>query len=252
MEKEYSKEQILEFYVNDNFLGGSYYGVEEASKYYFGKSVSELTLPEASMIAGLFQLPGANNPYKNIEGATKRRSLVLQYMVKHNYITKEEKELAEKISIESLLAGDSNSNGMYQGYIDTVSAEVIKLTGNDPAVVPMKIYTTMERSIQEGLNKTLNNNEASYWRTAETTAGIAVVNVETGAIAAVGGGRNKSGERLYETGVSNGVLYQLLNLFAGVFMAIGLFPKNAWFSFTLQVFWALIAIVSLIKIKRKH
>ena len=58
---------------------------------------------------------------------------------------------------------------------------------------------------------------------------------------------------LLSTGkISNGVLYQLLNLFAGAFMAIGLFPKNAWFSFTLQVFWALIAIVSLIKIKRKH
>ena len=197
MEKEYSKEQILEFYVNDNFLGGSYYGVEEASRYYFGKSVSELTLPEAATIAGLFQLPGANNPYKNIEGATKRRSLVLRYMLNHNYITKEEKELAEKIPIESLLVGDSNTNGVYQGYIDTVVSEVIRLTGNDPAVVPMKVYTTMERSIQDGINATLNDNEASYWRTDEATAGIAVINVETGAIAAVGGGRNKSGERLF-------------------------------------------------------
>lgn len=197
MEKEYSKEQILEFYVNDNFLGGSYYGVEEASKYYFGKKVSELTLPEASMIAGLFQLPGANNPYKNIEGATKRRSLVLKYMVNHGYITKEEKELAEKVSIESLLTGDQNNNGIYQGFIDTVSSEVIRLTGNDPAVVPMKIYTTMERSIQDGINKTLNDNSASYWRQEDTTAGVAIVNVETGAIAAVGAGRNKTGERVF-------------------------------------------------------
>lgn len=197
MEKEYSKEQILEFYVNDNFLGGSYYGVEEASKYYFGKSVSELTLPEASMIAGLFQLPGANNPYKNIEGATKRRSLVLQYMVNHNYITAEEKKLAEKVSIESLLTGDTNKNSAYQGYIDTVTAEVIELTGNDPAVVPMKIYTTMEKSIQDGINNVLNDNDAWYWRTAETTAGIAIVNAENGTIAAVGSGRNKVGERVF-------------------------------------------------------
>lgn len=197
MEKEYSKEQILEFYVNDNFLGGSYYGVEEASKYYFGKSVSELTLPEASMIAGLFQLPGANNPYKNIEGATKRRSLVLKYMVNHNYITPEEKEIAEKVSIESLLTGDTNKNSTYQGYIDTVTAEVIELTGNDPAIVPMKIYTTMERSIQDGINNVLNDNDAWYWRTADTTAGIAIVNAENGTIAAVGAGRNKVGERVF-------------------------------------------------------
>lgn len=197
VEKEYSKEQILEFYVNDNYLGGSYYGVEEASKYYFGKSVSELTLPEASVIAGLFQLPGKNNPYKNIEGATKRRRLVLQYMVNHNYITKEEKELAEKVPIESLLVGDSTTENPYQGYIDTVVEEVIDKTGDNPYTVPMKIYTTMERSIQDGINSALNNNNAWYWRQDDTTAGVAVVNVETGAVAAVGAGRNKTGERVF-------------------------------------------------------
>lgn len=197
VEKEYSKEQILEFYVNDNFLGGSYYGVEEASKYYFGKSVSELTLPEASMIAGLFQLPGKNNPYKNIEGATKRRSLVLQYMVNHNYITPEEKKLAEKVSIESLLVGDNAAETAYQGYIDTVVEEVLDKTGDNAYVVPMKIYTTMEKSIQDGINSALNNNNASYWRKDDTTAGIAIVNAETGAIAAVGAGRNKTGERVF-------------------------------------------------------
>lgn len=197
VEKEYSKEQILEFYVNDNYLGGSYYGVEEASKYYFGKSVSDLTLPEASLIAGLFQLPGKNNPYKNIEGATKRRKLVLQYMVNHNYITKEEKELAEKVPIESLLVGDNAAENPYQGYIDTVVEEVIDRTGDNPYTVPMKVYTTMERSIQDGVNRALNDNSAWYWKKDDTTAGVAIVNVETGAIAAVGAGRNKTGERVF-------------------------------------------------------
>ena len=197
VEKEYSKEQILEFYVNDNYLGGSYYGVEEASKYYFGKSVSDLTLPEAAVIAGLFQLPGKNNPYKNIEGATKRRTLVLKYMYNHKYITKEEKELAEKVPIESLLVGDNASENPYQGYIDTVVEEVIDKTGDNPYTVPMKVYTTMEKSIQDGVNAALNNNDAWYWKKEDTTAGVAVVNVETGAIAAVGAGRNKTGERVF-------------------------------------------------------
>ena len=57
---------------------------------------------------------------------------------------------------------------------------------------------------------------------------------------------------LLSTGkIKNGMKYQLLNLFAGIFMAIGLFPKNAWFSFTLQVIWAIVAIVAIIKIKCK-
>ena len=196
VEKEYSKEEILEIYVNDNYLGGSYWGVEEASKYYFGKSVSDLTLPEASLIAGLFQLPGYNNPYNNLEGATKRRTLVLKYMLNHGYITKEEKELAEKVSIESLLVGANSNSNVYQGYVDAVVSEVEELTGDNPYKVPMKIYTTMERSIQDGINASLNNDE-SYWKDEKTTAGIAVVNSETGGISALGAGRNKTGERVF-------------------------------------------------------
>ena len=204
VEKEYSKERILEIYVNDNGLGSSYYGVEEASKYYFNKNVSDLTLPEAAMIAGLFQAPNRHNPYKDIDSATKRRSTVLNLMERHGYITKEEKELAEKIPIASLLSNQNVEKTPYQGFIDTVVDEVERLTdsgdgtgGDNPYTVPMKIYTTMERSIQDGVNWVLNNNEAGYWKDAEATAGIAIVNVETGAISAVGGGRNKEGERLF-------------------------------------------------------
>ena len=197
IEKKYSKEEILEIYVNDNYLGGGYYGVKEASKYYFGKDVSELTLPEAALIAGLFQLPDGNNPYKNIEGANKRRNLVLLYMYNHGYITEEEKEITKKIPVESLLVGASNSDSAYQGYIDIVIDEVQELTGNNPYKVPMKIYTTMERSIQDGINKVYNceKKDCWFWKNDTIQGGVAVVNVQTGAIAAVGAGRNKTGAR---------------------------------------------------------
>lgn len=204
VEKEYSKEEILEIYVNDNGLGSSYYGVEEASKYYFGKSVSDITLPEAALIAGLFQAPNRHNPYRDIDSATRRRSTVLLLMERHGYITKEEREMAESIPISSLLVGANNDKTPYQGFIDTVVKEVEKLTdhgdgtgGDDPYTVPMKIYTTMEKNIQDGLNKLLNDNDAYYWKDDGATAGIAVVNVNTGAVAAVGGGRNKDGEKLF-------------------------------------------------------
>ena len=197
IEKKYSKEEILEIYVNDNYLGGGYYGVKEASKYYFGKEVSELTLPEAALIAGLFQLPDGNNPYRNIEGATKRRDMVLLYMYNHGYITEEEKNLAKKVSVESLLVGANSSNNAYQGYIDIVIDEVQELTGNSPYKVPMKIYTTMERSIQDGIDKvfTCEKKDCWFWKNESTQGGVAVVNVSTGAIAAVGAGRNKTGAR---------------------------------------------------------
>jgi len=197
IEKQYSKEEILEIYVNDNYLGGGYYGVKEASKYYFGKDVSELTLPEAALIAGLFQLPDGNNPYKNIEGANKRRDLVLLYMYNHGYISKEEKDLAKKISVESLLVGANSNENEYQGYIDVVLDEVQQLTGNSPYKVPMKIYTTMERGIQDVINKVFacEKKDCWFWKNDEIQGGVAVVNVDTGAIAAVGAGRNRTGAR---------------------------------------------------------
>lgn len=196
VEKEYSKEEIIELYVNNYNLGSNVYGVGEAAKYYFGKNVSELTLPEVSLIAGLFQAPNGHNPYKNPESAIARRNTVLTLMVRHGYITEEEAEMAKKVSIDSLLAG-SGGDTKYQGFIDVVADEVEELTGSNPYVVPMKIYTTMEKSIQDGINEVLSNSEW-YWKNDDLVqAGIAVVNVETGAIAAVGAGRNRSGARTF-------------------------------------------------------
>lgn len=193
-EKKYSKESIMEFYVNDSFLGRS--GVEETSKYFFNKSASDLTLPEAALIAGLFQSPGVDNPYKNIENAEERRDTVLYLMTRHGYITKEEAEFAKSISIESLLANNNIAEVKYQGYIDTVVDEVEEKTGNNPYTIPMKIYTTMEPSIQDGIDNILSGQNFT-WENDVVQAGIAIVNVETGAISAVGAGRNRVGERSF-------------------------------------------------------
>ncbi len=196
VEKKYSKQSIIEFYVNDSYLGGGVYGVEEASKYYFNKHASELTLPEAALIAGLFQSPTWDNPYNYPDNATKRRNTVLSLMYRHGYITKEEKDLANSIPIESLLAGVKENESNYQGYIDTVIDEVIDITGDNPYKTPMKIYTAMERSIQDGINDVFNG-KTYTWENDAVQAGVAVINVETGAIAAVGAGRNREGERTY-------------------------------------------------------
>lgn len=199
IEKKYTKEQILEFYVNDSFLGGSSWGVQEASRYYFGKDVSEISLPEAALLAGLFQAPGRHDPYKNPESANKRINTVLNLMYRHGYITKKERDLAKQVDIETLLVGKKSNGSEYQGYIDTVVEEIMNKTktkdnpnGDNPYTVPMIIYTTMEKSIQDGINKAMTG-ETYAWHDEYAQAGIAVINVETGAIAAVGAGRNKDG-----------------------------------------------------------
>lgn len=88
IEPKYSKEEIMEFYVNSYFLGNNSYGVEQASLTYFGKSTKDLNLAEAAMIAGLFQAPGKYNPYSNPESTEKRRKTVLHLMYHHGYINK--------------------------------------------------------------------------------------------------------------------------------------------------------------------
>ena len=190
MEKKYTKEEILEMYVNDSCLGGTVYGVEEASKKYFGKDVSELSLPEASLIAGMYQAPNRYNPYKDPEAATKRRKTVLSLMVRHGYITQQEADMANAVDIESLLVGAGEESD-YQGYLDTVIEEVEEKTGNNPAQVSMKIYTALDKKIQDGINKVLSG-EAHTWADDTVQAGVAVTNVTDGTIVAIGAGRNRS------------------------------------------------------------
>jgi len=195
IEKEYTKEQILEFYVNSNFLGARSYGVEQACQTYFGKSVTDINLAEASIIAGLFQSPSGYNPLVYPEKTEERRKTVLTLMVRHGYITEEEKNIALQIPVTELVTGKQENQEEYQDFIDTVMAEVEKVTGNDPYNVPMEIYTTMDRNLQNGINDVMNGTDKDgklvfRWENAFVDAGISVIETSTGALRAIGAGRN--------------------------------------------------------------
>lgn len=196
LEKNYSKEEIMEFYVNIPYLGNNSYGVEQACQSYFGKSVSDINLSEASLIAGLFQAPASYDPYRHPDYAEERRNTVLYLMQRHGYITKEEAEDAKKISVTSLLRSsnpESESNE-YQSYIDVVIDEVEEKTGNNPYTTGMKIYTNLDTDKQTVLND-LMNGKTWTWKDDKVQAGVAIVDVNTGALVAVGGGRNRTGAR---------------------------------------------------------
>lgn len=192
IEKSYTKEEILEFYVNFPFLGSGAYGVQQASEIYFGKDASELSLPEASLIAGLLQAPGAYDPYSYPENAEERRSTVLSLMVRHGYITEDEKEAAEKISVESLLVNDSSIQvSKYQVLLDTVIMDIRTETGNDPYNIPMDIYTTFDKDKQDVINDFYKNYK---FADKKIQVGIGVIDNDNGALLAVGGGRSKTKE----------------------------------------------------------
>ncbi len=199
IEKNYTKQEILEFYLNYNYLGGESrggaYGVEQACQIYFGKSVSEINLSEAALIAGLFQSPGALDPLKYPEKATERRSTVLYLMQLHGYITAEEREIAEAISVESLLSKNYETNS-YQGFIDTVVEEVKEKTGLDPYTTAMEIYTTMDASKQAYIDAIMKG-ETYSWENVAVQAGAVVLNNATGEILAVGANRDLVSQKAY-------------------------------------------------------
>lgn len=200
IEKAYTKEEIVEFYVNSQWLGNgntnnyaNINGVEQASQAYFGKSVSDLSLPEASLLVGMFNNPSYYSPIRFPERAKSRQKTVLSLMVRHGYITEEESTAAGNIPIESLLTTHTseqkeNISGA-QAFIDYVVDDVIEKTGDDPRQIPMAIYTTLDPTIQDVVSQ-LENGEIYKFPNDKVQNGIAITSTQDGSVLALGPGRN--------------------------------------------------------------
>ena len=195
IEPTYSKEQIVEFYVNSFYLGNGY-GVEVTSKNYFGKSAKDLNVAEAALIAGLFQAPGTYNPYSNPEATETRRQRVLSLMLRHGYITEQEYNIAKAMTVEKIVKenqGTDIASGIvdtkYQLFVDMVIQDVKEKTGESPYTKSMAIYTTMDPKLQTDVSNIFNG-KTYTWENKKVQGGVAIVDINTGAIAAIGGGRN--------------------------------------------------------------
>ena len=195
IEPKYSKENILEFYVNSFYLGNCY-GVELTSQLYFGKSAKDLNLSEAALIAGLFQSPYGYNPLKYPDKAEQRRKTVLYLMKKHGYITDVEYEIALKMTVDKILnphdievMSTGIVNEEYQHFIDMVIEDVEKDTGLNPYINSMTIYTTMDSTLQKNISDITNGKTYKYLNN-DTEVAIAVTNVNDGSIEAIIGGKN--------------------------------------------------------------
>ena len=198
LERKYTKEEILEMYVNKIWFANNSNGILTASQTYYGKDLKELELHQVAMLVGLPQSPSRYDPYKHPERAKERRDLVLHLMNKHGYITTAEMQAAQNKSIEDGLKPKDTSQvdtTPYDAFIDQVIEEVQDMGDYNIYTDGLEVYTTIDKDAQEYVFKMLNSDEVISYPNETLQAGITLVDTKTGEIRAIGGGRNTTVKR---------------------------------------------------------
>ena len=189
LEIHYTKDEILEGYLNTINYGGVY-GIEAASKYYFGKSAKDLNLEEATMLAGIPQSPNNYSPAKNYTLSKERQKIVAQLLLNNNKITNE--EYSKVINTDLNIIGETQNEELksINYFKDAVLKELNSLTGIPGTLIEtggLKIYTTLDLKAQEDLEKAVYNYIDK--ETEVQTAGV-MMNPNTGGVMAIIGGND--------------------------------------------------------------
>ncbi len=198
LETRLSKQEIFTLYANQIYLGQqsgvSIYGVGEASNAYFGKDVSQLTLPEAAFLAGIIRSPNRYNPYKRPERVKERRNQVLESMAETGEITPQ--QLAENRTADITLKQVSNTRDL-QGmpYFSQFAIEELPKIVSDPdALQHLRVYTSIDPDLQkkayEIVNKRLASLDKNFPKKSGLNAALVSIRPKTGEIVAMVGGRD--------------------------------------------------------------
>ena len=203
LDARYSKKEILEAYLNDIYLGRnrsiSILGVGEASRFYFGKPVAEIKISEAALLAGMIRSPNNYSPFVNPELAMRRRNTVLQLMLKEKKITQEQHDTARSAKLPKKPFRQKSGLTSIPYYVDRVLQELATDYGiDDVKGRGLRIYTAIDLGAQDSaaliVDQSLRNLERSSRRlrnhNPELQAALIHVDVPTGEIRALVGGRN--------------------------------------------------------------
>jgi len=162
IEQEFTKDEILELYLNKIYLGQRAYGIAAAAEIYYNRPLAELTLAELSMIAGLPKAPSSYNPISNPSRALLRRNYVLKRMLDLEYINQQAYDTASQAPITA--SSYTTQRELYAPYIaEMVRNEIINLYGEETAYsAGLKVYTTIKSDLQNTAVNALRNNLHSY------------------------------------------------------------------------------------------
>ncbi len=163
LERELSKEEILELYLNVTFLGNRAYGVAAAAQVYFGKSLEELTIAECATLAGLPKAPSAINPIRNAERATNRRAYVLRRLKELDFISEAERQEALAQPMESSLHGPRQEVSA-PWVLEMVRKQTIARYGSEALTGGYRVTTTLDARMQKAAEQALRRGLREYDR----------------------------------------------------------------------------------------
>ena len=188
LEKDFDKDEILEFYLNIIYFGNNCYGIESASNFYFNKDAKDLTLNESALLAGLIKSPNKYSPISHKENALKRRNLVLKEMEKDEKITPNDylQNSTKEIELDIAKQSGNKLNTYSEASIDEAS-KILNLPAKQIAIGEFKIYTYQDEEKQENLNEALSSVDFK----GSDFAGIVIDNASHGVSAYAGNGAYK-------------------------------------------------------------
>ena len=200
LEVHYDKDKILEGYLNTINYGGVF-GIANASEYYFGKDALDLNLAEASMLAGIPNWPSKYSPYIDYEASKERQLVVLNSMVRDNYITKEEADNAYNEELNFVTKSTRKELDSVRYFRDSVISELNKISSIPNSLLTtggLKIYTTFDPKAQEAIESTINQ----YIKSDIQVASI-IMEPNTGAVLGLTGGVDYSKSQFNRATSSN-------------------------------------------------
>ena len=191
MERQYSKEDILEMYLNYVYFGGGYYGIEAAAEGYFGVHASDLTLDQSAMLAGILKSPSGYAPHINYAASINRRNNILRLMRDYGYITDDEKKQASARRPTILHDKHEEYSGYYTDAVTKSAAALMGITVDELIRGGYSIYSAMDSDIQHYCEEMFKNGE--LFPAEDSEAAIVVLEPSTGMVVAMVGGRSYTG-----------------------------------------------------------
>ena len=209
IEREFSKEQILTYYLNKVYMANNTYGFGTAANYYFGKDLKELSIPQLALLAGMPQAPSSYDPYAHPEAAKERRDLVLQSMKDNGKLTDAQLQEAKATPIEEGLVEEheqvstDDNRLIFDSFLTMVADEVKDKTGLDVYSDGLTIETTVNSQAQNHLYEILNTNRYVQYVDDNVQNAVVMLDSTTGAVRAINGGRKQTNLLAYNRAVQN-------------------------------------------------